>query len=79
MSTPTGDEPTVPQRVIDAVRRIGAHAAARGRPISSCPYDPEGDARQRVLAHAFVTGHQQRRPPEHVDFTPDAAAGELEG
>ncbi|GAB2918646.1 hypothetical protein ACFMQL_20515 [Nonomuraea fastidiosa] len=37
-------------------------AATNRRPITDCPYDPAGDARQRALALLWVRVYRRNRP-----------------
>lgn len=56
-----------------AALRLARFAVKRSRPITSCPYDPTGDDRQRLLALVFVHEYLRLRPPTNVDY--DEAEG----
>lgn len=48
--------------------RAGRFAAARGLPVTVCPYPPNGGPRDRVLLLAFARGYLTRVPAGLVDY-----------
>jgi hypothetical protein len=51
-------------------KAAGQYAARRRLPATACPYDPAGDARQKVLAASWVRGYLHTRPPS-TDYNGD--------
>ncbi|CAM3431728.1 hypothetical protein [Stackebrandtia soli] len=60
------DEPTDAERRL--ARRTARIAVRNGRPVSVCPYDPNGATRHRLLALEFVREYR-RHQPSTTDYT----------
>lgn len=56
-----------------AAMAAGGHAGRAGLPVTACPYDPNGDSAQRVLAGAWVREYLRNRPADRrVDYSAPA-------